>query len=97
VPTFVMLSNLGPDGFARMKEQPHRLEEVNLEAEALGVHVVAQYAILGPFDFLTIVEAPDELTMSSLATMLAARGTMKPTTYMAIPADEYIAKLQSEL
>lgn len=94
MPRYVMLSNLGPDGYATLNEHPERLKEVNVEVEAMGVRVLEQYALLGPYDFVSILEAPDELTMARVATALAARGTLKSVTLTAIPVDELIAGLR---
>ena len=91
--TFVMLSTLGPDGFATLLESPDRLAAVRADAEAMGVEIVAQYAMLGEWDFLTIVKAEDPAAMSRMATTLAARGTMRTRTISAIDADEYVAAL----
>lgn len=85
-----MLSTIGPDGFATLRENPQRLKEVNEDVEAMGVEVLHQYAMLGQFDFLSVLEAPDEVTVAKVATMLAARGTMKTTTLTAIEVDAYI-------
>ena len=90
-----MLSNLGPDGAATLAEHPERLKAVNSEVEAMGVEVLDQYALLGPYDFLNIIDAPDELTMSKVASALAARGTMKSVTFTAIPIDDFIAALRT--
>ncbi len=96
MPKFVMLSTLGPDGHARLREQPERLREVNADVEAMGVRVLEQYALLGQYDFLNILEAPDELTMARVATALAARGTLKSITLTAIPVDELIDGLRGD-
>lgn len=93
MPVFVMLSTIGPDGFHKLNTQPERLREVNHEVETLGVRILHQYALLGQYDFINIIEAPDDLTVARLATRLAARGTMKTTTIKAIDVDEYIAAL----
>jgi uncharacterized protein with GYD domain len=93
MPKFVMLSTLGPDGSARLRENPERLREVNRDVEAMGVRVIAQYALLGSWDFVNILEAPDEVTMARVATVLAARGTLKTLTLTAIDIDDYIAAL----
>lgn len=93
MPKFVMLSTLGPEGSARLREHPERLREVNRDVEAMGVKVLAQYALLGAWDFLNILEAPDEVTMARVATSLAARGTLKTLTLTAIDVDDYIAAL----
>ncbi len=60
--TFLMLSTVGPDGAATLTENPDRLKAVNAEVEAMGVHIVAQWALLGQYDFCTVIDAPDETT-----------------------------------
>src|SRR6202789_576342 len=88
--TFLMLSTVGPDGAATLSENPDRLKAVNAEVEAMGVRVLAQWALLGPYDFCTVLEAPDEKTMARVALVLGARGTLKPLPLSAIPFAEYI-------
>ena len=95
--TFVMLSTIGPDGFATLTSNPQRIKQVNADAESMGAQVVAQWAVLGQWDFISIIEAPDEKVMSRIATTLAARGTLKTRTLTAIPVDEYIDALGSGL
>jgi uncharacterized protein with GYD domain len=92
--TFVMLSTLGPDGAATLRENPKRLKEVNVEVEAMGGRVVVQYALLGQWDFLNIIEAPDEVTMAKIATVLTSRGTVKTRTLVAVDVDAFIASLE---
>lgn len=94
MPTFVMLSTLGPDGAATLRENPERVQGVNAELESMGVRVLEQFALLGPYDFCNILEAPDELTMAKVALVLGARGTVKTLTMAAIPVDEYVAALR---
>ncbi len=90
MPTFVMLSILGPDGAATLRENPQRLRAVNAEVEAMGGKVLQQYALLGQWDFLNIIDAPDEVTMVKITTALNARGTLKTRTLTAIPIDDFI-------
>ena len=90
-----MLSTLGPDGSARLQESPDRLREVSAEVEAMGVKVLQQYALLGQWDFLNILEAPDAATVAKVATTLAARGTLKTMTLPIIDIDDFIATLKS--
>jgi uncharacterized protein with GYD domain len=94
MPKFLMFSTLGPDGAATLREHPERLKEVSAEVEALGVQVLEQFALLGPYDFCNILEAPNELAVSKVALALAARGTMKTLTMAAIPVDEFIEGLK---
>ena len=68
--TFLMLSTVGPDGAATLTENPDRLKAVNAEVEAMGVHIVAQWALLGQYDFCTVIDAPDETTMARVALVL---------------------------
>lgn len=77
-----------------MKERPDRLREVNEEVERMGCRVVSQYAVLGPFDFITIIDAPDEVTVSRLSVNLGARGTVRIQTLSAIPIDKFIEGLK---
>lgn len=88
-----MLSTLGPDGMATLREHPARLREVNAEVEAMGTRVVAQWALLGQYDFATVLEAPDEQTVVRVAVALGARGTLKTKTLTAVPIDEFLETL----
>jgi uncharacterized protein with GYD domain len=92
---YAMLSTLGPDGWETLREKPERINAVRAEVEALGLKVHAQYALMGQYDFLNIIEAPDEKTMAKAAIMLASRGTMKTMTLPAIPVEDLIAQLKS--
>jgi uncharacterized protein with GYD domain len=94
VPTYAMLTNLGPDGWETLRQNPDRIQAVRSEVEAMGLKVVAQYALLGQYDFLNIIEAPDEHAMARAAIMLAARGTMRTTTLQAIPVEDLISILR---
>jgi uncharacterized protein with GYD domain len=87
---YLMLSTVGPDGMATLRENPQRLKAVNAEVETMGVRVVSQWALLGPYDFATILEAPDEKIVALVALTLGARGTLKTKTLTAIPIDEFI-------
>ena len=89
-----MLTTLGPDGWETLREKPERILAVREEVEALGLTVKAQYALMGQYDFLNIIEAPDEGTMAKAAIMLAARGTMRSTTLQAIEVADLIAALK---
>jgi uncharacterized protein with GYD domain len=93
VPTYVMLSTLTPDGVQTIKANPERIREVNREVEQLGATVTAQWATLGQFDFVNVIEAPDEKTIARVSLELGARGTARYETLMAIPIDELIASL----
>ena len=89
-----MLSTLGPGGWATLQENPDRLHEVTREVESMGLTVVAQYALMGQWDFLNIIEAPDEAAMARAAVALAARGTMKSTTMQALPIETLVEALR---
>jgi uncharacterized protein with GYD domain len=93
MPTFVLLSTLTPEGVQTVKNNPTRIREVNKEVEQLGAKVVAQWATLGRFDFVNIVEAPDEQTIARVSLELGSRGTAKYESLVAIPVDEFIAAL----
>ena len=88
MPTFVMLTNLTADGIRTLKNNPGRVAEVNSEVEQIGAKVIAQYATLGQYDFVTIVEAPDETTMAKVSVELGSRGTMTSQTLTALRSDQ---------
>ena len=94
MPTYAMLSTLGPGGWATIREKPERMLEVTGEVESMGLKVIAQYALLGQWDFLNIIEAPDEAAMARCAVTLAARGTMRTTTLQALPIEQLVEALK---
>jgi uncharacterized protein with GYD domain len=95
MPTYAMLTTLGPDGWETLRQNPDRISAVRDEVEALGLKVICQYALMGQYDFLNVIEAPDEQAMARAAIMLAARGTMRTTTMQAIPVEELITTLKT--
>jgi uncharacterized protein with GYD domain len=88
MPTYVMLTNLTSEGVQTLKNNPNRVTEVNKEVEQLGVKVKDQYATLGQYDFVTIIEAPDDATMAKVSVELGSRGTMSSQTLAAMPAED---------
>ena len=90
VNTYIMFSKLTERGRDRVRTHPERILEVNHEVEMRGCHVVAQYSMMGDYDFVTIIEAPDNGEMSRIAIELGARGTIDTTTYSALPIKEFI-------
>jgi uncharacterized protein with GYD domain len=91
---YILLSNLTEEGWKTIKEKPSRIKEVNKELEAFGVKVISQYALLGPYDFASIVEAPDNKTVSKVSIELGSRGTIKIVSIPAVPIDEFIASIK---
>jgi len=96
MPTYILLSTLTDEGRKTVKERPERIKEVNKEIEALGVKVVAQYAVLGPYDFINVVEAPDNKTIARVSLELGSRGTIQIMSLVAIPVDEFIASVKKK-
>jgi uncharacterized protein with GYD domain len=94
MPTYVLLSTLTPEGGHTLHANPERLAQVNKEITEFGCKVVSQYALLGPYDFLTIVEASDNETVAHLSVDLGSRGTVKMTTFPAIPIEDLVDKLK---
>jgi uncharacterized protein with GYD domain len=93
MPTFIMLTTLTPEGVQTVKNNPGRIKEVSQELEQLGATVKAQWATLGHFDFVNVVEAPDAETMARVSLELGSRGTAKYETLTAIPVDDFISSL----
>lgn len=91
MPTYILLSTLTSEGRKTIKGKPQRIKEVNKEIEAFGAKVVSQYAVLGPYDFVNVVEAPDNETITRVSIELGARGTVQIMSLPAIPIDNFIA------
>ncbi|TAN36082.1 MAG: GYD domain-containing protein [Candidatus Methanoperedens sp.] len=90
---YIIISNLTDEGAKTLKKNPGRVKEVNAELKGMGVNVLDQYAVLGNFDFLNIVEADDE-TIAKAVVEIASRGSIKTATYKAIPIDEFIESIK---
>ena len=95
MPKYLMLSTLSEQGLQTLRANPDRLREVNKDVEELGAKVLHQWASLGEYDFVNVVEAPDELTMANLSVKLGARGSVKFETLTLIPVDELLSSLES--
>jgi uncharacterized protein with GYD domain len=93
LPTYIMLTSFTADGVKTIKNHPGRVQEVNKEMEQLGVKVTNQWATLGQYDFISVVEAPDEQTMAKVSVELGSRGTTSNQTLTAIPAEDFIKSL----
>ena len=90
---YIMMSVLTDEGRKTIKMRPERIKEVNKEMEKMGVKVITQYAVIGPYDFINIVEAPDNETITKVSTELGARGTVQIMTLAAIPISDFEKKL----
>jgi uncharacterized protein with GYD domain len=93
MPTYILLSNLTAQGVQTLRSNPDRLREVNQDIEELGAKVLHQWATLGPFDFVNVVEAPDAGTIAKISVALGARGSAKFQTLTALGIDEFLAAL----
>jgi len=94
MPTYILLSTISPKGKKTLGSNPERILEVNREIEAHGAKVIAQYAVLGPYDFVNIVEAPDNESIARVSVELGARGTIQIMTLPAVPIDDFIKVLK---
>jgi uncharacterized protein with GYD domain len=95
MPTYILLSNLTDDGAKVLKANPKRLQEVNKEIEKLGAKVTAQYAVLGPYDFVSVVDCSDDETIARVSVELSSRGTVRIQTLAAIPIANFVRNLKS--
>jgi uncharacterized protein with GYD domain len=93
MPTYIMLTTLNSEGVQTIRNNPERIKEVNSEVEALGAKVVAQWATMGRYDFVNVIDAPDEATMVRISVELGSRGTGRYETLAAIGIDQFISLL----
>jgi len=95
VPTYILLSKLTSEGRKTIKAKPDRLKEVNKELEAWGAKVVKQYSLLGPYDFLNIVEAPNNDVITRVSIELGARGTIELMSMPAMEIDDFLKMINN--
>ena len=93
MPIYILLSRLSQQGVQTLQSNPSRLQEVNRDVEELGAKVLHQWATLGEFDFVNVVEAPDEKTIARVSLELGSRGTARYETLSAIPIDDFIGSI----
>ncbi|MEM1435607.1 MAG: GYD domain-containing protein [Pseudomonadota bacterium] len=92
--TYIMLSTLTDEGRKTLKQRPERLNEVNKEIESMGARVTAQYAVLGGYDFVNVIEAPSNEVMARISMELGARGTIKITTLPSMAITQFVEMMQ---
>ena len=91
---YVMLTNLTDEGRKTIKSNPERIREVNKEVEAMGVKILSQYVLMGPYDFVNILEAPNNETIAKVAVELGSRGTLQTLTMAALTLDDLVQSLR---
>ncbi len=96
MPTYILLSTLTDEGWKTIKAKPERIKEVNKEIEAFGAKVINQYAVLGLYDFINVVEAPDNKSIARISVELGSRGTIQIRSLPAIPIEEFIATMKKK-
>ena len=94
MPTFILLSTLTHQGVQTLKSNPERLRQVNKDVEELGCRVLHQWATLGEFDFVNVVDAPDIGTVAKVSLALSARGSTRIETLPALEVDEFLRTLE---
>ena len=92
--TYIILSTLTDEGRKTIKENPKRILEVNKELEKMGVKVREQFCVLGPYDFVNIMEAKDNETVMRMSIELGARGSVQLMTMAAIPISDFVTKMR---
>ncbi len=96
MPTYILLSKLTAEGRKTVKLRPNRIQEVDQEMEAMQVKVISQHAVVGPYDFVNIVEAPNNETIVRASVELGSRGTVQIITMPAIPIDDFIKAIKEK-
>jgi uncharacterized protein with GYD domain len=91
MPTYIMLSKLSEQGLQTLRANPERIREVNKDVEELGARVLHQWFMLGPYDFVNIVEAPDAKTVARISVAISARGSTELETYEAIEVEDIVS------
>lgn len=95
MPTYVMLTKLTDAGRSTLMKNPGRIWEVNKEVEDMGAKILTQYSLLGEYDFLNILEAPNNTVIARVAAQLGSRGTLQPMTMAAIKIEDLIKEIRT--
>ena len=90
MPIYILLSKLTAEGRETIRDKPERIKEVNKEIEASGAKIISQYAVIGPYDFVNVVDAPDNETIAKVSVEFGARGTVEIMSMPALPIDKFI-------
>jgi len=93
---YILLSRLTSEGRKTVRENPGRIQEVNKEIEKPGVKVLSQYATLGPYDFVNVVDAPDNKTVVKVSVELSSRGTVEITTLPTITLNDFVGAVKGK-
>lgn len=96
MPLYILISTLTDEGRKTIKNNPERVEQVNREIEGMGAFVIAQYAVLGQYDFINLIEAPDNQVIARVSIELGARGTVQIMTLPAVPVHEFIEGIRTK-
>ncbi len=94
MPHYIILSNLTDEGRRTIKQKPERIIEVNKEVEAMGIKIHKQFALLGSYDFISIVEAPNNETVMKMSVEIGSRGSVHLMTLPALSVEEFIKKIK---
>jgi uncharacterized protein with GYD domain len=95
MPKYLMLSTLSEQGLQTLRANPERVQEVNKDVEEMGAKVVHQWFVLGPYDFVNIIEAPDSATIARISVALGARGSVHTQSYEMLEVDDLLNLLGS--
>ena len=95
MPKYLMLSSLSEQGLQTLRANPERVREVNKDVEEMGAHVLHQWFVLGPYDFVNIIEAPDASTIARISVALGARGSVHTQSYEILEVDDLLSMLSS--
>jgi uncharacterized protein with GYD domain len=95
MPYYVMLTKLTDVGRKTIMRNPGRIWEVNQEVEDMGAKIISQYALLGEYDFINVLEAPNNTVIARVAASLGSRGTLQPLTLSAITIEDLVKEIQT--
>jgi len=89
VPTYIALLKFTQQGVQTIKEGPKRLDAAKKRFKDAGAELKAWYLVLGEYDAVGIVEAPNDETVAKLALGNASVGNIRSVTMRAFTEAEY--------
>lgn len=87
--TYIMLFRYTAQGVQNVKDSPKRVTAARKAFKRLGAELKAFYAVMGQYDTMFILEAPDDETAGRAALTVSALGNVRTETMRAFTEDEF--------
>jgi uncharacterized protein with GYD domain len=94
MPTYIALANFTDQGIRSIKDTAQRAAANEKAVKKMGVEMKALYWTMGQYDLVSIMEAPDDVSMSAVSLAIGAAGNIRGQTLRAYTRQEMEAILK---